>query len=228
MLGSSYHLVSKSSALAPGTSSSAWVSRVSPFRLVRVVRLSPCCARRVSVIFNWSVRIEPPLSLWSSRRCVLCFGCSALVAYGRGRVLVCAWWPSSRSCDRSRPTSSAYPCRVVSFPAVIALRCPYPYVVRLAHCPPLSLTALRSSVIVAVSALAPVLPSVIAAFFPVVLTVIPCRRWCARRPVVALVRSALRDRFERLLTCPTESSKVLPWSVYHRCRRALVDPRIID
>ena len=48
MLGSSYHLVSKSSALAPGTSSPAWVlSCVSPFRLVRVVRLCPCCVRRV-------------------------------------------------------------------------------------------------------------------------------------------------------------------------------------
>ena len=205
MLGSSYHLVSKSSALAPGTSSSAWVSRVSPFRLVGLVRLSPCCARRVSVIINWSVRIEPPLSLWSSRRFVLCFGCSALVAYGRGRVPVCAWWSSSRSCDRSRPTSSdvvRLPCRVVSFPAVIALRCPYPYVVRLAHCPPLSLTRSPRSVRPS-SSPSPLsrpcypqlsLPSVRPV---VVLSVIPCRRWCARRPVVALVRiksSALRDR----------------------------------
>ena len=55
------------------------------------------------------------------------------------------------------------------------------------------LAALRSSVIVAASALARLpLPPAIALLS--VISVIPCRRWCARRPVVPLVRSALRDR----------------------------------
>lgn len=197
MLGASYHLVSKSSALAPGTSSSAWVCRVSPFRLVRVVRLCPCCARRVSAIFNWSVRIEPPLSLWSFRRFVLCFGCFASVAYGRVRVPVCAWWSSSRMCDRSRPTS---PARVPSRRVVSRfhrVRRPDPYVVSLARCPQLSPLpvprSVRPFIVASLASLASVylqlsLPSAL------VLSVIPCRRWCARRPVVALVRSALRDR----------------------------------